>query len=784
MASVLALAPGTILAEEYRIERVLGMGGFGITYLATELLMDRHVTVKEYFPVEFATRIDGTEAVPRSEGSREDFQWGLDRFIEEARALVQFNHPSINRFYRHFRANGTGYIVLHFEEGDSLKTWLKALGRAPRQKELDGIVAPLLDALEHIHAADYLHRDIAPDNIIVRRNGTPVLIDFGSARGDIAKRTRTLSALVKPGYSPYEQYSETGHRQGPPTDIYAFAATLYHAVSGKRPPDAPSRVVKDDYQPAKDVALASYRTGFLKAIDWGLELEPERRPRSIQAWRARLLAPEPAATPAPSLWARRGGDPVDAPAAAAEAAAKASAETPASPQVAGKGPPGGAPAAAAAAMAAPAVAAMAKNRPAPTPPAPVVAKAPVGAQMVVPAAKPPKKPVAKPAPQIAIAGEPTLSRLLRAARKAPRPRPIRNPARGRLGSVVVKLGIGAAFAAGLLMLQSQLPAIVTSSTSVPSSQSSGSSGELLLLGQLKGHSGGTSAVAYSDDGRTMVTVGIDNQLKIWSVAANALMKSVAFGGGSATTIAISGRRAATGHQDGRVIIWDIDRAEIVATLRRNEAPIWSVAFAGDSNRVLAASHDYSVVYWDIKSAGQPLHVFEGHESAAQSVAYTPTSGVIASGGADRTVRLWNAASLSAGRVLKGHRDYVVSLTFSPDGRMLASGSLDGTIRLWSPATGNTIRTLAGHKGRVSGLAFNPAGDLLASSGDDGTLRLWEVKRGRSVRVYGGGGPAVKGLAFTPDGKRVAAASDDGTVRVWLGTAPATKRQRHDDDDDG
>ena len=166
------------------------------------------------------------------------------------------------RVYRYFRANNTGYMVLHFEEGQSLKDWLKALGRAPRQNELDAILAPLLDALEMIHKADFLHRDIAPDNIIIRKSGDPVLIDFGSARGEIASHSKTVSALVKPGYSPYEQYAETSRQQGPWTDIYALGATLYHAVTGKRPPDAPSRMVKDEIVPAREAALSSYRAGL------------------------------------------------------------------------------------------------------------------------------------------------------------------------------------------------------------------------------------------------------------------------------------------------------------------------------------------------------------------------------------------------------------------------------------------------------------------------------------------------------------------------------------------
>lgn len=205
MSNALALMEGTVLAGDYRIERMLGAGGFGITYLAVEPALQRYVTIKEYFPADFAARAEDQAAVPRSQGSLPDYRWGLDRFIEEAQALARFDHPNIVRVFRYFRANNTGYIVLKFEEGANFKGWLKGLGRAPRQNELDAVAGPLLDALGVLHAENFLHRDIAPDNIIVRKDGSPVLIDFGSARGDIAQHSRTVSALVKPGYSPYEQ---------------------------------------------------------------------------------------------------------------------------------------------------------------------------------------------------------------------------------------------------------------------------------------------------------------------------------------------------------------------------------------------------------------------------------------------------------------------------------------------------------------------------------------------------------------------------------------------------
>jgi serine/threonine protein kinase len=291
--NLLALPEGTELVGDYRIKRVLGAGGFGITYLADEMALARLVTIKEYFPADFAARRSTSIASPRSQDCAEDYKWGLERFIEEAQTLARFVHPNIVRVYRYFRANNTGYMVLHFEEGGSFKAWLKGLKRAPRQNELDKILNPLLDALEMVHGGAFLHRDIAPDNIIIRKDGSPVLIDFGSARGEIASHSKTVSALVKPGYSPYEQYATTTRQQGPWTDIYALGATLYHAVSGKRPPDAPSRMVNDEYVTARAVALSSYRPTFLAAIDKSLRLEIGERPQSIAQWREALLTPEP-----------------------------------------------------------------------------------------------------------------------------------------------------------------------------------------------------------------------------------------------------------------------------------------------------------------------------------------------------------------------------------------------------------------------------------------------------------------------------------------------------------
>jgi serine/threonine protein kinase len=178
-----------------------------------------------------------------------------------------------------------------------MSQWLKRLGRPPTQEELDRLLTPLLGALEEVHRHNMMHRDISPDNLLIREDGRPVLIDFGSARESIRGRARALSAIVKHGYSPPEQYTSRPELQGPWTDIYALAATLYRAISGKLPPDATERIVRDDLLPLARLARAPYRQGFLDAIDRGLRMKVEERPQTIVEWRELLFQAEPLRQP-------------------------------------------------------------------------------------------------------------------------------------------------------------------------------------------------------------------------------------------------------------------------------------------------------------------------------------------------------------------------------------------------------------------------------------------------------------------------------------------------------
>ena len=228
------LLPGVRL-KEFEIIRILGIGGFGITYLARDIRLGREVAIKEYFPVGFATRSGEQTISARSEQHVGDYRWGLASFIGEARTLARFDHPSIVRIIRFFEANGSAYIVMEYIVGHSLSDELKEKQTLPEHRVKE-IVNALLDGLEQTHAEDLLHRDIKPGNVMLREDGRPVLIDFGAARSIAGQHSRTMTAVLTPGYAPIEQYGSQG-KQGPWTDIYSLGALAYKCLSGKTPQD-------------------------------------------------------------------------------------------------------------------------------------------------------------------------------------------------------------------------------------------------------------------------------------------------------------------------------------------------------------------------------------------------------------------------------------------------------------------------------------------------------------------------------------------------------------------
>lgn len=281
-----ALPAGTSLLE-YRLEGVLGAGGFGITYLAGDMHLEKRVAIKEYLPTDLAIRALDGSVVPVATEHEHDYKWGLERFIQEARTLARFSHPHIVRVNRYFEANGTGYMVMDYENGESLSQLLRRAA-APDEAGLRAILMPLLDGLEAVHAAGFLHRDIKPSNIFLREAGGPVLLDFGAARAAVGGATRSMTAVLTPGYAPLEQYASDA-RQGPWSDLYALAGVFYRAIVGESPPDAVSRLKEDRVPQRLAETGARVSVPFRRALEWALQVDEKRRPQSVPEWRRALL---------------------------------------------------------------------------------------------------------------------------------------------------------------------------------------------------------------------------------------------------------------------------------------------------------------------------------------------------------------------------------------------------------------------------------------------------------------------------------------------------------------
>jgi serine/threonine protein kinase len=284
-----ALVPGSkLLSGQYEILRYLSSGGFGITYLAKDSL-NRTVVIKECFPEAFCSRVNRTVRA-RTQNYVDDFRSTVKLFIREAHALSRLDHPSVVGVHQVFEDNETAYMALDLIDGKDLLEIIEDGDPVMTPDEVRSLTLNLLDAIGHVHSQDLLHRDISPDNILVAKNGHPVLIDFGAAREEASRKSRVLSSVlvVKDGYSPQEFYV-AGSQQSPSSDLYALAATLAHLITGEAPANSQARLAAlAGNQPDPQVPLVGrfpeYDDAFLEAIDKALNIVPSERIQSADEW--------------------------------------------------------------------------------------------------------------------------------------------------------------------------------------------------------------------------------------------------------------------------------------------------------------------------------------------------------------------------------------------------------------------------------------------------------------------------------------------------------------------
>ena len=272
--------------EEYRIEKVLGSGAFGVTYKGLDSNLGLEVAIKEFFPESIAERNSDGHVVLQAGGDVDLYNWCRERFLDEAKTLAQFRHHNIVRVTRFFQTNGTAYFVMDFEEGRSLQEVLKESNGLLGEEQVGTVFQQVLAGLAQVHQRKYLHRDIKPGNIYIRSDGSAALLDFGAARLEMSGSDKDFVSMLTPGYAPLEQYAADGH-QGPWSDLYAIGATMHRCLTGKAPIASVERKKRissghpDPYRSISQRLGQGNPSPLLDTIDWMLCLEPGARPQSV-----------------------------------------------------------------------------------------------------------------------------------------------------------------------------------------------------------------------------------------------------------------------------------------------------------------------------------------------------------------------------------------------------------------------------------------------------------------------------------------------------------------------
>ena len=282
-----------------------------------------------------------------------------------------------------------------------------------------------------------------------------------------------------------------------------------------------------------------------------------------------------------------------------------------------------------------------------------------------------------------------------------------------------------------------------------------------------------TGLATTDQGRSIVSAGADGTLKVWNAASGTLVRSIELDEGAATAIAADDRRALTGHKGGAIVLWDLERAEKLGLFQHQQAPITALAFTGDGDHFAVASQAGAVALFDVRAPSAPPAVFEGQDGG-QAIAVARWSGLMATAGQDRTIRLWRTDTRAPARTWRGHGEALSALEMAPGGRNVASGGVGGTVRLWSASSSRPQRSFKAHEGRVTSLAFAAGDRVLASAGEDGQVKVWDLRSGKPPRVFRGHTGPVLAVLFAGDGRRVMSAGQDGVIRIWANAGPTPK----------
>jgi len=735
-----ALAIGSRI-NEYVIEGILGEpGGFGIAYLARDVNLDQQVAIKEYLPNDLAMR-EGTTVYPKSAHDEEDYQWGLERFLDEAKTLAKFPHPNIVQVLRYFEANSTGYMVMRYEDGLPLNEILKK-NHLTEEELTQNILFPLLDGLEKVHAGGFLHRDIKPGNIYMRRSDeTPVLLDFGAARNALGSKSKSLTSIVTPGYAPFEQYYGDGN-QGPWSDIYALGAVAYRIVTGEQPDEAPKRMKNDPLIPAVEVAKGKYSEHLLKAIDHALEMDEEDRPQSCEEWKQELDGNK---NDSPSLESKKGfvmkslrilSDRVLLIFCAvgvilAVAMIFATMHSKSNNLVKAN-----------------AAQRQVENKHAASKKAKEDAKKSLKQQRLA-QEKARKEDAAKKS-----AAEKEKQRLAKAHKDEVAKAKREADKKRRLVASIPKRSM---VSAGQIAFSPDGSKVLYASGSVIKLIDTNTR---KLLRSFKGHKKAVHLMAFSPDGKRILSGSYDGTVKLWSLKGQ-LIRDIVKYSDVVSSIAFSpdgSKIISSGMHERSFRLLDLDRNQVKIYKESSFNDEWmtgnpahSIVFSPDGRKILSGIQDkkpFSLKLWSVKGAFlrnlrfKDFSKFEKQGCMAGkkggidsdgiivhsiSLSFDGSKALVTTGYANEGrcqdtgqpnvfENIVHQFDVSSGRELfpfEGHTDESFYACFSPDGSKVASGGADGTIMIWDAKSGNLLESLGKYKGSILFTAFSPDGSKLA-----------------------------------------------------------------------
>lgn len=698
----LALPPAYRLGE-YVIESVLGHGGFGITYLARDTKLSSRVAIKEYFPQAFAFRDKQSTINPRTAGT-DNYQWGLQEFLKEARALAKFKHNHIVRVLRFLETNGTAYMVMEYEKGESLESYLRRTGGLLKETILTTVFLPILGGLQAVHDAGMLHLDIKPENIYLRSSGQPMLIDFGSVRQGRARPGHEQKVALTPGYAALEQYPNMG-KQGPWTDVYSIGASMYRCITGQQPVDAMERYEGlrqrklDPLRAATTFDRPLYTSHIRECVDWAMKLSPKERPYTAHALQRGLMGQgmhndSDSAQHGGALSYRSGF------------------------------------------IGIPRVLQLQEEE---------TVKRSVFAQAVL--------------ALLALLGAGVLSVFYLLHTDAISEKNVYDSV--DQARAWVKKTFNGSSNPETSVLRARARAGKPVPTPKPAMPFDANK---TLAFTLTGHARGVDALAFLLEGDVLAAAAADGSIRLWDLTAATPSARMLARGDSAAHVAGApdGQSLALSHGK-TVMLWEAKSSQRIE-IGAHEAPITHLAFSPDGRTLASIAADRTLILWNVAAKQLRVRVQLPHEVSA--LVFSPDGRRLATAENGGEIRYWESTTGKLVGYFLANEAGVSALAFSPDGQWLASGGPEGFLRLWDVGIDRRDRALTSAVGKVEALFFSPDGKWLIVGSAGNLIQIRGITADAADHGLVSDHEQVAALALSPDGALLASGGVDGSVQVW------------------